>query len=78
MVWIISRHYNTDERMSGLMERIAEEMSDRVVAEINVPDAEFEDMVDFFLPDAKQGTPYGSVTEPVTKMVPRTVQVCPR
>lgn len=37
MVWVLSRHYNTDERMSGLMERIAEEMSDRVVAEINVP-----------------------------------------
>jgi dynein heavy chain len=37
MVWVLSRHYNTDERMSGLMQRTAEEISDRVVAEVNVP-----------------------------------------
>ncbi|NXW05009.1 DYH10 protein, partial [Fregetta grallaria] len=30
MVWIISRHYNTDERMVPLMERIAWEISTRV------------------------------------------------
>ncbi|XP_031448519.1 dynein heavy chain 10, axonemal isoform X3 [Phasianus colchicus] len=30
MVWIISRHYNTDERMVPLMERIAWEISNRV------------------------------------------------
>ncbi|NXT33611.1 DYH10 protein, partial [Pelecanoides urinatrix] len=30
MVWIISRHYNTDERMVPLMERIAWEISARV------------------------------------------------
>ena len=37
MVWVLSRHYNTDERMSGLMQRIAEEISDRIVKEIDVP-----------------------------------------
>lgn len=36
MVWIISRHYNTDERMVPLMERIASEISDKVAAEINI------------------------------------------
>lgn len=30
MVWIISRHYNKDERMIPLMERIAWEISARV------------------------------------------------
>ncbi|NXV97678.1 DYH10 protein, partial [Calonectris borealis] len=30
MIWIISRHYNTDERMVPLMERIAWEISTRV------------------------------------------------
>jgi len=37
MVWVLSRHYNTDERMSGLMQRIADEISDRIVVEIDVP-----------------------------------------
>lgn len=36
MVWIISRHYNTDERMVPLMERIASEIVDKVAVEINV------------------------------------------
>ena len=36
MVWIISRHYNTDERMVPLMERIASELSLRVREEINI------------------------------------------
>ncbi|KAF1336483.1 Dynein heavy chain, partial [Globisporangium splendens] len=36
MVWIISRHYNTDERMVPLMERIAFEIADKVAAEINI------------------------------------------
>jgi len=36
MVWVLSRHYNTDERMSGLMKRIADEISDRIEAEIHV------------------------------------------
>jgi len=30
MVWIISRHYNSDERMVPLMERIAWELAERV------------------------------------------------
>jgi dynein heavy chain len=30
MVWIISRHYNRDERMVPLMERIAWEIAERV------------------------------------------------
>ena len=30
MVWIISRHYNRDERMVPLMERIAWELTERV------------------------------------------------
>eukprot|EP01040_Poterioochromonas_malhamensis_P005875 gene5875-6317_t len=30
MVWVISRHYNTDERMAPLMENIAETLSRRV------------------------------------------------
>jgi dynein heavy chain len=37
MVWVLSRHYNTDERMSGMMQRIADEISDRIIAEIDVP-----------------------------------------
>ncbi|XP_014779882.1 dynein axonemal heavy chain 10 isoform X2 [Octopus bimaculoides] len=36
MVWIISRHYNKDERMVPLMERIAWELTERVVQVINV------------------------------------------
>ena len=36
MVWIISRHYNTDERMVPLMERIALEIADKVAAEVNI------------------------------------------
>ncbi|XP_078277210.1 LOW QUALITY PROTEIN: dynein axonemal heavy chain 10 [Rhinoraja longicauda] len=36
MVWIISRHYNKDERMVPLMERIAWEIAERVRKVINV------------------------------------------
>ncbi|KAL2092820.1 hypothetical protein ACEWY4_012618 [Coilia grayii] len=36
MVWIISSHYNTDERMVPLMERIAWELSERVARVVNV------------------------------------------
>ncbi|XP_074640231.1 dynein axonemal heavy chain 10-like [Tubulanus polymorphus] len=36
MVWIISRHYNRDERMVPLMERIAWEQAERVARVINV------------------------------------------
>lgn len=36
MVWIISRHYNTDERMVPLMERIAMQISEKVQNEVNV------------------------------------------
>ena len=36
MVWIISRHYNKDERMVPLMERIAWELAERVVRVVNV------------------------------------------
>ena len=36
MVWIISRHYNKDERMVPLMERIAWEVAERVARVINV------------------------------------------
>ncbi|CAF3124414.1 unnamed protein product [Rotaria sp. Silwood2] len=36
MVWIISRHYNRDERMVPLMERIANQLCERVVRSINV------------------------------------------
>ena len=36
MVWIISRHYNRDERMVPLMERIAWELAERVARVINV------------------------------------------
>ena len=36
MVWIISSHYNTDERMVPLMERIAWELSERVERVVNV------------------------------------------
>ncbi|XP_045152663.1 dynein axonemal heavy chain 10 [Echinops telfairi] len=36
MVWIISRHYNRDERMVPLMERIAWEIAERVCRVINL------------------------------------------
>ncbi|KAI9009714.1 dynein heavy chain and region D6 of dynein motor-domain-containing protein [Gaertneriomyces semiglobifer] len=36
MVWIISRHYNRDERMVPLMARIAWELSHKVVNEVNL------------------------------------------
>lgn len=36
MIWIISRHYNKDERMVPLMERIAHELSERVSRVINI------------------------------------------
>ncbi|CAF1153227.1 unnamed protein product [Adineta ricciae] len=36
MVWIISRHYNRDERMIPLMERIAHQLCERVARSINV------------------------------------------
>jgi dynein heavy chain len=36
MVWIISRHYNRDERMVPLMERIAWELSERVSKTVNI------------------------------------------
>ncbi len=36
MVWIISRHYNTDQRMVPLMERIAWLLADKVTRRISV------------------------------------------
>uniref|UniRef100_A0A2K5RGE7 Dynein axonemal heavy chain 10 n=1 Tax=Cebus imitator TaxID=2715852 RepID=A0A2K5RGE7_CEBIM len=36
MVWIISRHYNRDERMIPLMERIAWEIAERVCRVVNL------------------------------------------
>lgn len=36
MVWVISRHYNTDERMVPLMERIAWELCERVARVIRI------------------------------------------
>ncbi|CAM9101409.1 unnamed protein product [Chrysoparadoxa australica] len=36
MVWVISRHYNTDERMVPLMELIAGEISEKVETQINI------------------------------------------
>jgi dynein heavy chain, axonemal len=36
MVWVISRHYNTDERMVPLMERIAFELAEHVGAQLDV------------------------------------------
>ncbi|XP_076854099.1 dynein axonemal heavy chain 10 [Brachyhypopomus gauderio] len=36
MVWVISSHYNTDERMVPLMERIAWELAERVARVVNV------------------------------------------
>lgn len=36
IVWIISRHYNKDERMIPLMERIAWEIAERVCKVVNL------------------------------------------
>ena len=36
MVWVISRHYNTDERMIPLMERIAWELCERAARVVNI------------------------------------------
>lgn len=36
MVWIISRHYNNDDRMVPLMERIAWQLAERVAKVINI------------------------------------------
>ena len=36
MVWIISRHYNTDEQMQPLMHRISNEIAEKVAAEVNI------------------------------------------
>lgn len=36
MVWIISRHFNNDDRMSALMARIANEIADKVSGEISI------------------------------------------
>eukprot|EP00906_Rhabdomonas_costata_P000974 RCo001402 len=36
MVWIISRYYNTDERMMGLLEKIANTIAEKVAKHINV------------------------------------------
>ena len=35
MVWVISRHYNTDERMVPLMERVAWELCQRAITVVN-------------------------------------------
>lgn len=36
MVWVISRHYNTDERMAPLMENIAETLARRIREEVKL------------------------------------------
>lgn len=36
IIWILSRHYSTDERLESLMERIAWELSERVARVVNV------------------------------------------
>eukprot|EP00920_Eleutheroschizon_duboscqi_P000635 GHVT01001786.1.p1 GENE.GHVT01001786.1~~GHVT01001786.1.p1 ORF type:complete len:2279 (-),score=271.40 GHVT01001786.1:1123-7959(-) len=36
LIWIISRHYNTDERRQGLMIRIANQIAERVQSSISV------------------------------------------
>ena len=36
MVWIISRHYNSDEKMVPLMDLIAIEIAEKVAAKINI------------------------------------------
>lgn len=41
MVWVISRHYNTDERMVPLMELIAGEIAGKVQPEWFLSDSAF-------------------------------------
>ena len=36
MVWVISRHYNTDDQMLPLMRRIANEIAEKVAGEVNI------------------------------------------
>ena len=36
MVWVISRHYNTDDRMVPLMERVAWELCERITRAVNI------------------------------------------
>lgn len=36
LIWILSRHYNSDERMASLMECIAWELSERVTRVVNI------------------------------------------
>jgi len=36
MIWIISKHYNTDDRVVPLMERIAGQLTEKVMEKINV------------------------------------------
>lgn len=36
MIWIISSHYNTDERMIALMDRIVWELCERVTCVIDI------------------------------------------
>lgn len=36
LIWILSRHYNSDERMASLMECIAWELSERVAKVVNL------------------------------------------
>jgi dynein heavy chain len=45
MVWVISRHYNTDDRMAPLMETIAETLSRRVRDEVRLSDVLAMDFV---------------------------------
>lgn len=40
MVWVISRHYNTDDQMLPLMRRIASEIADKVCAGCGWPAVE--------------------------------------
>ena len=47
MVWILSRHYNRDDRMVPLMERIAWELAQRVERVINVWTILLEKLFDF-------------------------------
>jgi hypothetical protein len=37
MVWIISRHYNTDDQMLPLMKRIVNELVDKVSSDVSTP-----------------------------------------
>lgn len=56
MIWIVSRHYNRDERMSPLMERIAHHIVQRVVKYIDVKNLfqMTEDKSTYALNEAKQ------------------------